>query len=84
MKKRVGIGRRLPRETGASRDPFLGTRATVPDEAAYRRWCLTRGVMPQPQEPLAYGDVPALTETEFAQLKTVAAARGDVDGTEHH
>lgn len=52
----VGPGTRPPRENGASWDPFLGTRATWPDYQAYLRWCRSRGVVPQPSEPYAYGD----------------------------
>jgi hypothetical protein len=40
---------------GASRDPYLGKRATTPDYAAYVRWCRWYGIKPLAKEPLSYG-----------------------------
>lgn len=48
---------REPRPDGASRDPYLGPRATRPDYKAYTDWCQARGIPSLQAEPLAYGDV---------------------------
>lgn len=46
---------RVTASSGASRDPYLGRRATRPDYAAYVRWCEAEGLRPLAEEPLAYG-----------------------------
>lgn len=67
----VPTGQVAPSPTGASRDRYLGRRATRPDYAAYVRWCAAEGLRPLAEEPLAYGVTGRAATAAFLHLGVV-------------